>query len=111
MKKWVCNTCGYIWDGQNPPNKCPKCDAPKELFSLLTDKEAELIEHSRVTNDLLIKLETVMNKVIELSEKGIKDNLDATSVRVFNMAKSEAYSLRQSIKAEIQSHIISKKWG
>ena len=31
-KKWVCQVCGYIHYGDNPPEKCPLCGVPKELF-------------------------------------------------------------------------------
>lgn len=30
--KWVCSVCGYIHYGENPPEKCPVCKVPKELF-------------------------------------------------------------------------------
>ncbi|MEE0132434.1 MAG: hypothetical protein U0I22_01370 [Treponema sp.] len=29
---WVCTVCGYVHTGSEPPNKCPKCGAPKEKF-------------------------------------------------------------------------------
>ena len=31
--KWVCPVCGYIHYGDNPPEKCPLCGVPKELFT------------------------------------------------------------------------------
>ena len=31
--KWVCSVCGYIHYGDNPPEKCPLCGVPKELFT------------------------------------------------------------------------------
>lgn len=31
-KKWVCPVCGYIHYGDMPPEKCPLCGVPKELF-------------------------------------------------------------------------------
>ena len=30
--KWVCSVCGYVHYGENPPEKCPLCGVPKELF-------------------------------------------------------------------------------
>jgi len=30
--KWVCEVCGYIHKGDNPPEKCPLCGVPKERF-------------------------------------------------------------------------------
>ena len=32
MKKFVCTICGYIYEGETPPEKCPQCGAPKEKF-------------------------------------------------------------------------------
>ena len=31
-EKWVCEVCGYIHKGDNPPEKCPLCGVPKERF-------------------------------------------------------------------------------
>jgi rubrerythrin len=33
MKKFVCAVCGYVHEGNGPPDKCPQCGAPKEKFS------------------------------------------------------------------------------
>jgi rubrerythrin len=32
MKKWKCGVCGYIHQGDEPPDFCPVCGAPKEKF-------------------------------------------------------------------------------
>ena len=32
MKKWKCTVCGYIHTGDEPPEKCPVCGAPKSKF-------------------------------------------------------------------------------
>ncbi|ENZ35376.1 rubredoxin-like domain-containing protein, partial [Enterocloster bolteae] len=24
MKKWVCTVCGYVYEGENAPEKCPQ---------------------------------------------------------------------------------------
>ncbi|MCD4817745.1 MAG: NADH peroxidase [Candidatus Cloacimonetes bacterium] len=34
MKKWICTVCGYVHEGENPPEKCPQCGAAKEKFEL-----------------------------------------------------------------------------
>lgn len=39
MKKWLCTICGYIHEGDGPPEKCPICGVPKEKFVPLDDKE------------------------------------------------------------------------
>ncbi len=35
--KWKC-ICGYIHDGDAPPEKCPKCGAPAEKFVAVEEK-------------------------------------------------------------------------
>lgn len=32
MKSWRCSVCGYVHVGDMPPEKCPKCGAPREKF-------------------------------------------------------------------------------
>ncbi len=39
MKKWVCTVCGYVHEGDEPPEKCPQCGAPKEKFVLQSETD------------------------------------------------------------------------
>ena len=39
MKKWVCSVCGYVYEGENPPEKCPQCGVPASKF---TEQKGEL---------------------------------------------------------------------
>jgi rubrerythrin len=32
MKRWKCSVCGYIHVGDEPPDVCPICGAPREKF-------------------------------------------------------------------------------
>ena len=32
MKKFVCQVCGYVYTGEEAPERCPQCGAPKEKF-------------------------------------------------------------------------------
>jgi len=32
MKKWECTVCGYIHEGDEPPDECPICSADKSMF-------------------------------------------------------------------------------
>ena len=42
MKKWRCTVCGYIHNGEEPPEKCPVCGADKSLFEeVVEEKPAE----------------------------------------------------------------------
>ncbi len=33
MKKWVCSICGYVHEGDNPPDECPQCKATADKFN------------------------------------------------------------------------------
>ena len=39
MKKWVCQVCGYVWEGETPPVKCPQCGVPASKF---TEQKGEM---------------------------------------------------------------------
>ncbi len=108
---WRCTVCGYVFDGAEAPDKCPKCGAPKEKFEEIAGEAAELIERSRHTNDLHMKLTTFLRKVEWVSESGIEDNLDPGCLAIFKKAKEQAAELRQMIKAELQTHMKKGKWG
>ncbi|WP_457577538.1 rubredoxin-like domain-containing protein [Desulfomarina sp.] len=41
MKKWECTVCGYVHEGEEPPEKCPVCAALAEKFIEKTEKQAE----------------------------------------------------------------------
>lgn len=33
MKKYICTICGYVHEGDEAPEKCPTCQAPKDKFN------------------------------------------------------------------------------
>ena len=39
MKKYVCPVCGYVHEGNEPPEKCPQCGVPGEKFIEKADNE------------------------------------------------------------------------
>ena len=40
--KWRCTVCGYIHNGEEPPEKCPVCGADKSLFEeIIAETQAE----------------------------------------------------------------------
>ena len=111
MAIFKCNVCGYLHDGDDAPDKCPKCGALKDQFSKLDDAAAELVLKSRKTNDLHMELSGLLEDVQFLSEEGEKENLDPTCVQIFQRAQKDALELRQSIKSELQAHMGKGKWG
>ena len=38
--KWVCSVCGYVYEGPEPPEKCPVCKAPASKFN---KQEGEMV--------------------------------------------------------------------
>ena len=62
--KWVCQICGYVYEGEQPPEKCPICKAPASKF---TKQDAELTwaaEH----------VVGVANEVPEEIKQGLREN-------------------------------------
>ena len=47
MKAYVCKVCGYIHFGEEAPEKCPQCGAPKDKFELKeqTEEKSYADEH------------------------------------------------------------------
>jgi len=45
MKKYVCSICGYIHEGNEAPDFCPQCKAPKEKFNEMQELGAFADEH------------------------------------------------------------------
>lgn len=39
-KKFICTVCGYVHEGDEAPEKCPQCGAPKSKFKELTPDSA-----------------------------------------------------------------------
>jgi len=45
MKKYVCQVCGYVHEGDNPPEFCPVCKAPASKFALQSSGMTWATEH------------------------------------------------------------------
>lgn len=45
MKKYVCSVCGYVHEGDTPPEKCPQCKAPASKFVAQADEMSWAAEH------------------------------------------------------------------
>ena len=111
MKKWKCTVCGYIHDGDEVCEKCPKCGVPAEKFQALDDAVAELIERSRHTNALHAQLIDLARQIERVCEDGIKDALDPGCVKVFESSLQASYIQMKLSMAEMQGHMGKGKWG
>lgn len=45
MKKWVCPVCGYVYEGENPPEKCPQCGVDGSKFIEKSEEAGFADEH------------------------------------------------------------------
>lgn len=45
MKKWVCQVCGYVYEGEAAPEKCPVCKAPASKFKVMDEERGWAAEH------------------------------------------------------------------
>jgi len=43
--KWVCSVCGYVHEGDMPPEKCPVCKVPAEKFAKQEGERSWAAEH------------------------------------------------------------------
>ena len=110
-KKWNCGGCGYIHDGDEAPERCPKCGAPAQKFSALDDAAANLVERSRRTNALHCRMVNLGRKVEQVCKEGIEDNLDPGCVDVFQKSLAHSYEIMKLSMTEMQGHIAKGKWG
>lgn len=74
MKKWVCTVCGYIHEGDTPPEFCPVCKVPASKFEEQKEEAAWATEHvvgvaKGVSEDILQDLRA--NFEAECSEVGM----------------------------------------
>ena len=74
MAKWVCNVCGYVYEGEQAPEACPVCKAPASKFSKQEGELTWAAEHvvgvaKGVSEDILADLRA--NFEGECSEVGM----------------------------------------
>ncbi len=107
---WKCTVCGYIHDGPEAPEKCPKCGAPKDKFTALPEEDAKKILSSERTNDIHMAIIKLAEKIKDLAKEGIEINLDPPCVSLFKQALEESVVIKQRSKAEIAGHVSRGKW-
>ena len=66
MKAYVCKVCGYIHFGEEAPEKCPQCGAPKDKFVLKEEGEEKKYADEHVIG--------VAQGLDEEVVKGLRDN-------------------------------------
>jgi rubredoxin len=110
MKLWKCSVCGYVHEGGEAPDNCPKCGAPKEKFVGLGTEDAEKIIKSRRTNEIHMEIVTLAERIAALAREGIEIDLDPPCVALFKDAIAETYIIKQRSIAEMEGHMKKGKW-
>ena len=41
--KFVCPVCGYVYEGDAAPEKCPQCGVPGSKFTVIDDNGSKLV--------------------------------------------------------------------
>ena len=64
--KWVCQVCGYVHEGNEPPEACPQCKAPASKFTKQEGEMTWAAEHvvgvaKGVSEDILADLRSNFN--------------------------------------------------
>lgn len=111
MAKFKCGNCGYVYEGDDAPAKCPKCGVSKEQFTRLDQEAANKVERSRHSNTLHTKVISLAREIEDLCNQGIDDNLDPGCVDVFTKSREMAWTQMKLSMTEIQGHIGKGKWG
>lgn len=107
---WKCSVCGMIVEGENAPEKCPKCGAPKEKFTQLSKEDEDKIYNSDRTNDIHMEIIELSMRLVKLCEEGISINLDPGCLSTFKKVKDESWIIKQRCKAELAAHMSKGKW-
>jgi rubrerythrin len=45
MAKWICKVCGYVHEGDNPPEECPVCHVKSDKFEKMGGDKTWAAEH------------------------------------------------------------------
>lgn len=63
MKEWECTICGYIHQGDEPPDKCPVCGADKDKFIEKSKPPEEKIPDTTLTSP---GTDTLLSKMTDM---------------------------------------------
>lgn len=66
MAKFVCQVCGYVHEGDQPPEQCPQCKAPASKFTKQEGEKSWAAEHvvgvaQGVSEDIMADLRANFN--------------------------------------------------
>ena len=92
MKKWKCTVCGYIHEGEAPPEKCPICGADRSKFVEIVSKEEKIDaktdpiepETDPKETDAETKIPVPLSKYDRIYQAMVKHHVHPISVHIPN---------------------------
>ena len=111
MKMWRCDVCGYLHEGDEAPEVCVKCGAPREKFVLLDEEEAEMMHDAVRTREQYQRIFALLTEVLEVAQEGIELDMDEGCNRIFNQTKEEVSGVHQMIKDELAGYAQHCVWA
>lgn len=111
MALFKCGVCGYTYDGEEAPDKCPKCGAPKEEYQQLEKDAEELVLKSRKTNEMHVAISGLYAKIQKWAKTIKEENLDPPCVAIAERVLKDTHETIQAIKAELETHMKKGKFG
>lgn len=101
-KKFKCNVCGYIHEGDAAPAKCPVCAAPASEFTEVTEPKKEGLFSDTNSNAYIILYSTVMVVIVAIllavAALALKPRQDA------NDLNEKKRNILSSLSAENESY-------
>jgi uncharacterized membrane protein len=84
MKKWECTVCGYIHEGDEPPEECPICSADKSMFVEIIEEQQSSRDQTELPTTAKVE-PTLLGKVYAFaSEQILRHHLHPISVHTPN---------------------------
>lgn len=104
VKMWRCIVCGYLHEGDDPPDICPKCGAPKEKFELLDEEETGMMKDASLTKRKYEQIFARLEEIKEIADEGIILDLDEGCNKIFAQVKEDIAAIHGMIKEELSGH-------
>jgi len=92
VKKWKCTVCGYIHEGEEPPEKCPICGADRSKFVEIVSTEEKIDaktdpiepETGPKETDAETKISVGLSKYDRIYQQMVKHHVHPISVHIPN---------------------------
>jgi uncharacterized membrane protein len=100
MKKWKCIICGYIHEGDEPPEACPICKAPASKFILLKPGEEDAAPSGKGTRPAVKRNKAKPSPAPSDKEKikALEMEIKATRRKKIRLFRMVDFALGQMLK-------------